>query len=270
MFDLVAGNVKRPLQERTFAPAAVSMAGHALVALLVVVPVLYLTNQVPPVPAMLAFVAETPPLPPPPMPLPASALPRPAAPAANRPLVQATQAKTSATSPPLVAQPQAPIDAPAAIVQENDVPDTVTSVGGEGGGAGPGGPGGGEGGILAGDAGSLVGSKLVAETPAAPPAPRPVRIGGLIKPPDVIQQVQPKYPHVAIAAQVEGIVILEATVGADGRVASVRVLASASPLLDAPAVDAVRQWHYAPLLLDGTPVPFILTVTLNFSLQRKP
>jgi protein TonB len=61
------------------------------------------------------------------------------------------------------------------------------------------------------------------------------------------------------------VVILEATVGRDGRVEEVRVLRSV-PLLDNAARDAVLQWEYAPLLLNGKPERFILTVTLSFNL----
>jgi protein TonB len=50
------------------------------------------------------------------------------------------------------------------------------------------------------------------------------------------------------------------------RVQEVRVLRS-SPLFDEAAVDAVKQWSYRPLLLNGVPTPFIVTVTLNFHLQ---
>ena len=64
----------------------------------------------------------------------------------------------------------------------------------------------------------------------------------------------------------EGIVILEATVGRDGRVEGVTVLRSVK-LLESAAIDAVRQWQYAPLLLNGKPERFILTVTVNFSLS---
>jgi protein TonB len=35
-------------------------------------------------------------------------------------------------------------------------------------------------------------------------------------------------------------------------------------LLDQAALDAVRQWEYTPTLLNGTPVPVIMTVTVNF------
>ena len=33
------------------------------------------------------------------------------------------------------------------------------------------------------------------------------------------------------------------------------------------AVDAVRQWRFTPTLLNGQPVPVVMTVTVNFSLQ---
>jgi protein TonB len=79
--------------------------------------------------------------------------------------------------------------------------------------------------------------------------------------------VNPAYPPAAQAAQVEGSVVLEATVNKDGRVESVRVL-NGNPLLQSAAADAVKQWRYEPLLLHGVPVPFILTVTVNFSMPR--
>ena len=75
----------------------------------------------------------------------------------------------------------------------------------------------------------------------------------------------PVYPPIAVSAKIEGVVILEATVGRDGRVEAVRVLRSVG-LLDQAAKDAVMQWRYAPLLLNGKPERFILTVTLTFSL----
>ena len=64
----------------------------------------------------------------------------------------------------------------------------------------------------------------------------------------------------------EGVVILEATVGRDGRVEDVEVLRSV-PLLDGAAIEAVRQWVYDPLLLNGQAERFILTVTVSFGLS---
>ena len=60
--------------------------------------------------------------------------------------------------------------------------------------------------------------------------------------------------------------ILEATIGPDGRVQDVKVLRSI-PLLDQAALDAVRQWVFTPTLLNGVPVPVIMTVTVQFTLQ---
>jgi len=100
-----------------------------------------------------------------------------------------------------------------------------------------------------------------------PPAPRaPVRTGGQIKAPALIKRVPPVYPPIAASAALQGVVVLEATVGRDGRVENVEVLRSVG-LLDKAAVDAVRQWEYAPLLLNGQAERFILTVTVSFSLS---
>jgi TonB family protein len=96
-------------------------------------------------------------------------------------------------------------------------------------------------------------------------APQPIRVGGAIKPPTQTKRVVPAYPPEAQAAGVQGIVIMEATVGVDGKVTDVRVLRSI-PLLDQAAMDAVRQFEYAPTVIDGVTVPVIMTVTINFTL----
>jgi protein TonB len=43
-----------------------------------------------------------------------------------------------------------------------------------------------------------------------------------------------------------------------------RLILRSIPLLDEAALDAVRQWRYTPTLLNGTPVPVIVTATVNF------
>ena len=57
-----------------------------------------------------------------------------------------------------------------------------------------------------------------------------------------------------------------ATIGPDGRVKDAKVLRSI-PLLDQAALDAVKQWQFTPTLLNGVPVPVIMTVTVQFTLQ---
>ena len=90
-----------------------------------------------------------------------------------------------------------------------------------------------------------------------------IRVGGKIKPPIKMNDVAPVYPAIARNAGVAGVVIVEATIGSDGKVIDAKILRSV-PLLDQAALDAVRQWEYAPTLLNGVPVPVVMTVTINF------
>jgi protein TonB len=65
---------------------------------------------------------------------------------------------------------------------------------------------------------------------------------------------------------VEGVVIIEAVTDIYGRVATVKILRSI-PLLDKSAVDAVRQWVYEPMIINGRPRGVIFTVTVTFKLK---
>jgi protein TonB len=109
--------------------------------------------------------------------------------------------------------------------------------------------------------------------PAASPPPEPkrvepVHIGGQLTAPALLYRVEPIYPPLAASAQLGGVVILEALVDDDGCVKSVTVLRRV-PLLTAAAVEAVKEWRYSPLVLNGAPTPFILTVTLNFRVAER-
>jgi len=120
------------------------------------------------------------------------------------------------------------------------------------------------GGVVGGTVGGIVGAPLPSPPPPPAVARAPVRVGGHIQPPALVTRVAPVYPPIAVNARVRGMVILEATVGKDGRVEDVEVLRSV-PLFDEAAVDAVRQWVYAPLLLNGEAERFVVTVTVNFN-----
>jgi protein TonB len=99
-------------------------------------------------------------------------------------------------------------------------------------------------------------------------AATPVRVGGNIPPPTKTNNVSPDYPEIAKVARVQGVVILETTIDEQGRVANARVLRSI-PLLDQAALDAVRLWQFTPTLLNGSPVPVIMTVTVQFTLPEQ-
>jgi periplasmic protein TonB len=124
---------------------------------------------------------------------------------------------------------------------------------------------------------AVVGPGVIIGTPdpgviAAPPLPpppvvKPVPVGGSVRRPQKTRDVLPVYPAAAQAARIQGIVIIEATLGADGRVINATVLRSVH-LLDNAALDAVRQWEFTPTLLNGVPVPVVMTVTVQFVLSR--
>jgi TonB family protein len=94
-----------------------------------------------------------------------------------------------------------------------------------------------------------------------------VRAVGDIKPPKLVKKVLPVYPQVARQARVEGTVILEAKTDEAGNVVDSRVLRSI-PLLDQAAIDAVKQWKYEPMVIDGKPRQVLFTVTVRFNLDE--
>lgn len=111
---------------------------------------------------------------------------------------------------------------------------------------------------------------MLPPAPPPPPAPspsKPVRVGGRIKTPARVAGIAPVYPPIAISARVEGDVMLEAIIGVDGLVQDLRVVHSV-PLLDEAALASVRGWRYTPTLLNGVPVPVVMTVTVSFRLSK--
>jgi periplasmic protein TonB len=112
--------------------------------------------------------------------------------------------------------------------------------------------------------GSVIGDLPSSTTPSPP---RVVRVGGAIAAPRLVRRVDPAYPAIAIAARLSARVELEAEVDGRGVVARVSV-ERGHPLFDEAAIAAVRQWRYQPLLLNGEPTAFILSVTVRFDLQH--
>ena len=102
--------------------------------------------------------------------------------------------------------------------------------------------------------------------PAPQVAPETVRVGGDIKPPLKVKNVPPVYPQIAITSHTQGVVILEATIGTDGKVKDTKVIRSIKQLDDA-AVTAVRAWEYKPTLVSGKAVQVIMTIPVNFPLN---
>ncbi len=214
-----------------------------LIAAVVIVP-LFMSDLLPvPDTALHAFFVAPnaiapPPPPPPPPPAGARAVTR--APAAPRPVETPTFT--------------APVEVPTEVKPDN----TGIDLGVEGGV-----PGGVEGGVPGGVVGGIIGG-LPQE---APPPPKMVRIGGQIIAPAVIHRVAPEYPRLAVSARLNAVIQLEAQVDVRGIVQQVTVT-HGHALFDEAAIAAVKQWRYKPLLLNGTPTPFVLGVTIGFRLTQ--
>jgi TonB family protein len=97
---------------------------------------------------------------------------------------------------------------------------------------------------------------------------QPVRIGGNVRAPTKVRDVRPVYPAAMREAGLTGDVPIEAIIGRDGTVSSVRVLsAQVHPDFAIAAVDAVRQWRFSPTLLNGVPVEVVMRVSVRFDLD---
>ena len=100
-----------------------------------------------------------------------------------------------------------------------------------------------------------------------PDTPRRIGQASGIKTPTRTRNVPPIYPASAQQQRVQGLVILEAIISHEGCISSARVLRGVDGRLDWASVSAVLQWRYTPTVVDGTAVPVIMTVTVQFTLS---
>jgi protein TonB len=213
-----------------------SLLAHMVgIIALIVIPLLA-SDMIPTPQSVLAFAAM-PPAPPPPPPPP----PPPAAPPTPQPIVD-------------VNPTAAPLEPPKEIKPEPPPPPTLTSVGQIGG-------------VPGGVPGGVVSNTLTIAAPPPPPPPQePVRAGGAVQEPKLLKRVEPVYPRIAILGKMEGMVIIDATIGKDGVVKDAKVLRPV-PLFEKEALEAVKQWRYTPTQLNGVPVEVLLIVTVHFKLK---
>jgi protein TonB len=131
-------------------------------------------------------------------------------------------------------------------------------------------------GVPGGVAGGVSGGTGAAAPPPPPPPisvriiPRngaPAQIAAAIQAAKLIKQIDPIYPPIAKQARIQGSVVLAATIGEDGTVQRLSVVSSANPLLTPAALDAVKQWVYAPTMINGEPVEVLTQVTVTFTLR---
>ncbi len=127
-------------------------------------------------------------------------------------------------------------------------------------------------GVPGGISGGLLGSAFnspVAKNGPAPPTEKPkepLRVGGNVLPPRALYTPPPVYPALARQAHVEGFVVLDAILDAQGAVINLSVI-SGPQLLYAAALQTVSTWKYEPVYLNGQPVPVRMEVTVHFHLS---
>jgi TonB family protein len=87
--------------------------------------------------------------------------------------------------------------------------------------------------------------------------------------PKLLREVKPSYTHAAMAAKIQGEVLLETVVLTDGRAGTIRILRSLDAVsgLNDEAVRALRGWRFSPGTFEGRPVPVVITVGIVFTLR---
>lgn len=88
-----------------------------------------------------------------------------------------------------------------------------------------------------------------------------------IQSPKVLREVKPVYTAEAMRNKVEGLVMMEAVVRADGTVGELCVTRPLGWGLDLSAVNAARRWLFEPATREGAPIPVVVLIELTFTLR---
>lgn len=126
----------------------------------------------------------------------------------------------------------------------------------------------------------IIGSIISRSSLAPPPRPKPepvvekpdprpdgpVRVRSTMQQAKLLRKVAPQYPRPARDGRIQGTVQLDAIIATDGTIRSIKLI-SGHPFLAKAAIDAVKQWRYAPTLLNGEPVEVATRIDVNFKLQ---
>jgi TonB family protein len=88
-------------------------------------------------------------------------------------------------------------------------------------------------------------------------------------PPEVVKQVQPKYPDLATRAGVEGTVWVKIWVDKEGKPKRAVAVKSDAEILNQSATEAAMQWVFTPALMKNGPVPVWISIPFRFKLRGK-
>jgi TonB family protein len=115
-----------------------------------------------------------------------------------------------------------------------------------------------------------VSDRLAAGGPEAPgivsPDSQPAVRKSALQAAVLVQRVPPIYPPNALQSQVEGQVLVNATIGRDGIPKNLKVVRGDQRLV-AAALAAIGQWRYRPATLGGEPIDTQIDITIDFNLK---
>ena len=228
-------------QRRTLSTTISFVFQCLLIGILVIMPLMF-TEALPE--AQLLTILVAPPPPPPPPPPPAQVITR---------IIQTDVLNTG--------QLRTPTRIPKKIemIKEEEAPPPAAAgvVGGV--------PGGIPGGQLNGVIGGIISSSNKV-TPTVALVPKRIRISQGVIQGQCIRRVEPRYPKIALAARIQGSVLLKAIISKTGEVTELEVV-SGHPMLITAAMDAVRQWRYRPYLLNGEAVEVETNIIVTFNID---
>lgn len=277
-------------KKRRWKASATSIALHGVLVAGILYAGQNVTHKVAAEKPMDAFITQgaAPPPPPPPPPARSSGAPK------SQPRVQQqpTPVIPNPLTPPVeipkeIPKIELPVSSDLPIV-DTPLPESTGSldegpgdalagvVGGVAGGVAGGVVGGEVGGVLGGEVGgtgtgtegSGTGGVEAPVAPAPPPPPAgPLRVGGDVKAPIIVNRAQPDYTETARKARIAGVVIVEAIIDKNGNVDEVKVVKGLPMGLADEAVKAVRKWKFKPGTHNGQAVATIFNLTVNFKLD---
>jgi protein TonB len=221
----------------------------AMLGMLLLLP-LYFTEELPKSQLLTFLVAPPPPPPPPP---PAAAAEARVMKQIQSDLLSGGQLRTPSRIPQKIQ-----------MIREEEAPPPMPGAGGVVGGVPGGIPGGQLGGVIGGIVNSASSLKYVPKL--QPVVPQRIRISQGVTNGLLLNKVEPPYPPIARAARIQGDVVLKAIIDKEGNIQGLQ-LVSGHPMLVPAAIDAVKQWHYRPYLLNGQPVEVETTITVIFTLS---
>jgi len=236
-------------QERMRSRLRFSVIAHVVVLALIIFVPLFLPEPMPEQGERRVVFFDPPPPPPPPMQKGSSTRPEQAKPEAPKKVVDTPKPDFTA---PIEQQPvDKPLEPEKGVKPEeqfgsetgSDLGDALGMEGGVEGGQVGGVPGGVLGGVIG---GTGTGPVMDYDTP-----PRPIK------------QPRPQYPQEAFIKKIEGTVLVEILIDAQGRVARARVVQSV-PMLDAAALQTVYQWVFMPAIKHGKPVATLAHIPVAF------